>query len=90
MTRLFRSFAMCLASLIGASLSWAVTPNDCHALRKHGQRAEAEKCYESLTTSRDPYLRAEGYWGTEMYQEANNQFRLAVAQSPANANYRVR
>src|ERR1700719_928701 len=85
-----RSFAVCLLGLAGASLSWAATPDDCHALKKHGHRAEAEKCYESLTTARDPYLQAEGYWGTEKYQEANNQFRIAVAQSPANAMYRVR
>jgi cellulose synthase operon protein C len=82
--------AMCLVGLIGTSLSWASTPEDCHALRKHGHRAEAQKCYESLHASHDPYLRAEGYWGTEMFQEANNQFRIAVAQSPANAVYRVR
>src|SRR5208282_5067701 len=36
------------------------------------------------------YLRAEGYWGLKMYQEANNQFRLAVSQSDGNALYRVR
>jgi tetratricopeptide (TPR) repeat protein len=89
-TRMFRSCVMCFVGLLGASLSWAATPDDCHALRKHGHRAEAQKCYESLIATRDPYLRAEGYWGTEMYQEANNQFRLAVAQSPANAHYRVR
>jgi len=89
-TRMFRSCVLCLMGLLGASLSRAATPDDCHALRKHGHRAEAQKCYESLTAARDPYLRAEGYWGTEMYQEANNQFRLAVAQSPANAHYRVR
>jgi cellulose synthase operon protein C len=89
-TRKFRSCVLCLMGLLGASLSWAATPDDCHALRKHGHRAEAQKCYESLSVARDPYLRAEGYWGTEMYQEANNQFRLAVAQSPANAHYRVR
>src|ERR1700720_3527891 len=85
-----RSFVVCLLSLLGASLSSAATPDDCHALRKHGHRAEAQKCYESLIAAPDPYLRAEGYWGTEKYQEANNQFRLAVAQSPANATYRVR
>src|SRR6202158_5730413 len=85
-----RSCVVCLACLLGASLSWAATPDECHALRKHGHRAEAKKSYESLTASRDPYLRAEVYWGTEMYQEANNQFRTAVAQSPANAMYRVR
>jgi len=90
MKRWVRSFAVCLQGLLGASLSWAATPDDCHALRKHGHRAEAQKCYESLTEARDPYLRAEGYWGTEKYQEANNQFRIAVAQSPENALYRVR
>src|SRR6202022_900553 len=89
-TRTGRICVMCLVGLIGTSLSWASTPEDCHALRKHGHRAEAQKCYESLRVARDPYLRAEGYWGTEMYQEANNQFRIAVAQSPANAAYRVR
>ncbi len=90
MTRMSRIFVVCLAGFLGASLSWAATPDDCHALRKHGHRAEAQKCYESLTAARDPYLRAEGYWGTEMYQEANNQFRIAVAQSPAKAMVRVR
>jgi tetratricopeptide (TPR) repeat protein len=85
-----RSGVLCLAGLLGVSLSWAATPDDCHALRKHGHRAEAQKCYESLGAARDPYLRAEGYWGMEMYQEANNQFRIAVAQSPANAMVRVR
>jgi len=89
-TRVFRSGVLCLAGLLGAGLSWAATPEDCHALRKHGRRAEAQKCYESLSAARDPYLRAEGYWGLEMYQEANNQFRIAVAQSPANAMVRVR
>ncbi len=90
MTRMARSCVVCLAGLLGASLCWAATPGDCHALRKHGHRAEAQKCYESLSAARDPYLRAEGDWGLEMYQEANNQFRVAVAQSPANAMVRVR
>ena len=90
MTRIVRTCVLCLVVLAGASLAPAATPDECHALRKHGQRAEARKCYESLAAARDPYLRAEGYWGTEMFQEANNQFRIAVAQSPANALYRVR
>ena len=79
--------AVCLA---GAGFSRAATPDDCSALRKHGHRDEAQKCYELLTAAHDPYVRAEGYWGTEQYQEANNQFRLAVAASPANAMIRVR
>ena len=91
MTPTTRYWALGVLCLLGASaVARAATPEDCLALRKHGHRAEAQKCFESLAASRDPYLRAEGYWGEEMYQEANNQFRIAVAQSPSNAMYRVR
>ena len=90
LARIFFSAAVCVACLAGASFARGATPDDCHALRKHGHRPETEKCYESLTTSRDPYLRAEGFWGMEQYQEANNQFRIAADQSPTNANIRVR
>jgi tetratricopeptide (TPR) repeat protein len=90
MTQRVRICVLCLAGLLRAGLSWAATPDECHAMRKHGHRAEAQKCYESLSAARDPYVRAEGYWGMEMFQEANNQFRIAVAQSPANAMVRVR
>ena len=37
---------------------------------------------QSLTLAADPYLRAEGDWGLELYQDANNEFRAAVSQSP--------
>ena len=59
-------------------------------LLKHGARPEAHACYEALTGSPDTYLRAEGFWGIENYQEANNQFKAAVAESPKNPEYRVR
>src|ERR1019366_9869085 len=88
--QVFLCGAVCAISLACARLASGATPQDCHALRKHGHRAEAQKCYESLTAARDPYLRAEGSWGTGMYQEANNQFRIAVGQSPANAMIPVR
>src|SRR6202158_1038626 len=68
----------------------AVTPADCAALRRHGHRAEAQACYQTLTLSADPYLRAEGDWGLELYQDANNEFRAAVARADRNAQYRVR
>jgi tetratricopeptide (TPR) repeat protein len=90
MTRLVRTCALLGMSLLASSLARAATPADCQLLRKHGHRAEAQACYESLTQARDAYQRAEGFWGLEMYQEANNEFRQAVAQTPANANYRVR
>jgi cellulose synthase operon protein C len=88
--RIFLSVAACVACFGGVSLAGAATPDECRALRKHGRLAEAQKCYESLTAARDPYLRAEGDWGLERYQEANNEFRAAVDQSPANAMLRVR
>jgi tetratricopeptide (TPR) repeat protein len=90
-SRVVRScVAVFVMSLACAAASRAATPDECHALQKHGRRAEAQKCFESLTLTRDPYLRAEGYWGLEQYQQANEEFRLAVAQSDSNAMYRVR
>src|ERR1700735_4147273 len=80
-------FAACLA---GVGSARGATPDDCHALRKHGRLADAEKCYESLTAARDLLTKAEGFWGLEQYEEANNQFRAATQQSPTNAMIRVR
>ena len=85
--RLAAASALLIAS---ASLASAPTPDDCHLLRKHGHRVEAQSCYQSLTQARDPYTRAEGYWGLAKYDDANNEFRAAVAQSDRNALYRVR
>jgi cellulose synthase operon protein C len=87
---IFRAF-VCVVCLAGAaSIAYGATPDDCHALSKHGRRPEAQKCYESLTTAGDPSVRAEGYWGLEQYEEANNQFRAAVNASPGKAIIRVR
>jgi cellulose synthase operon protein C len=38
----------------------------------------------------DPAIRAEGYWGLKKYDDANKEFRSAVAQSPKVAEIRVR
>jgi len=86
----FAAMAAAGAILLGGGAAGAATPDDCHALSKHGRKAEAQTCYELLTQARDPYLRAEGFWGLQMYQDANNAFRDAVAQSDHNADYRVR
>src|ERR1700681_1127517 len=66
------------------------SPSDCATLRLHGRRTEALACYQSLTLTADPYLRAEGDWGLELYQDANNEFSAAVARADGNAHYRVR
>src|SRR3990172_5433787 len=73
-----------------AGTARAATPEECQAMRKHGRRPEARACFQSLTALRDPYMWAEGHWGLSQFQEANEQFRLAIAQSPRNAMYRVR
>jgi tetratricopeptide (TPR) repeat protein len=66
------------------------SPSDCATLRLHGRRTESLACYQSLTLTADPYLRAEGDWGLELYQDATREFRTAVAQADRNARYRVR
>jgi len=71
-------------------MAWGAGPDDCALLRKHGRLPEAKSCYEALTASKDAYPRAEGFWGLDMYDQANNEFRTAVAQADKNAMYRVR
>jgi cellulose synthase operon protein C len=89
-TRLKRGvllFAFCGACVCAA---WGAGPDDCALLRKHGRLPDAKACYESLTASPIPYMRAEGDWGLGLYEQANNEFRTAVAQADKNAMYRVR
>jgi cellulose synthase operon protein C len=68
----------------------AQTLDECRILRHHGKLAEAQTCYTKLSTSANPYLRAEGLWGIERYDDANTQFRDLIKQNPKNADYRVR
>src|SRR5580704_6326343 len=85
--------ALAVAVLAGSGLEAIAatpSPSDCATLRLHGRRTESLACYQSLTLTADPYLRAEGDWGLELYQDAGNQFRTAVAQADKNARYRVR
>jgi tetratricopeptide (TPR) repeat protein len=79
-----------LLLLCAGAAARAATPQDCQTLRQHGRLMEARDCFQSLTLSRDPYLRAEGFWGLSKFDDANSEFRTAVAQSPMNAMYRVR
>jgi tetratricopeptide (TPR) repeat protein len=81
-----------LAMVLGSvSLCHAAnSPDACHTLRKHGQQAEAKSCYESLVRTNSPYLRGEGYWGLEQYDQANEEFRIATAQPGSDPLYKVR
>src|SRR5580700_6801488 len=79
-----------LSALLLALPLGAQTLDECRGLRHHGKLTEARTCYTKLSSSSNPYLRAEGLWGVERYQEANDQFRDLIKQSPKNADYRVR
>jgi len=79
-----------LAALLITLPLAAQTLDDCRSLRHHGKLDEAQTCFGRLAASSNPYLRAEGLWGVERYQEANDQFRDLVKQNPKNADYRVR
>jgi tetratricopeptide (TPR) repeat protein len=68
----------------------AVVPTDCWTLRKHGNRAQAQACFDELTRSSEAYARAEGFWGLEEWDRANEQFRLATQSPNSNASYKVR
>ena len=75
----------------GMSLCQAAnSPDACQTLRKHGQQTEAKSCYESLVRTNSPYLQAEGYWGLEQYDQANEAFRIATAQPGSDPLYKVR
>ena len=94
MTRLTQ-FATMLGLVVAGTISClaapaSVTPESCRALFNHGNRTEASACYETLTHSGDAYLRAEGFWGLEQYDQANEAFRVAVAKPGSKPIYRVR
>ena len=80
--------AFAAASVCCAASS--ASPDACRELSRHGRRAEASACYQQLSQSGEAYLRAEGFWGLEQYDQANEAFRVAVAQPGSKAIYRVR
>src|ERR1017187_6833375 len=95
-----------LAALAGASVCWAApataTPEGCQKLRLHGKNADAADCFEALTRSGDAYQMAEGYWGLaegswapwqqtkQLWEQANKEFKAAVAQPKSPALWKVR
>lgn len=64
--------------------------DECLALRRGGKLEAARGCFGKLTTNRNPYLRAEGYWGLGMVQQANGAFQEAVKAAPKDAKLKSR
>jgi tetratricopeptide (TPR) repeat protein len=81
-------------AFLSMSAAWAVAsaavPSDCWSLFKHGHRQEARACFDGLTHSADAHTRAEGFWGLEEWEQANEQFRLATQPANSKAVYKVR
>jgi len=83
--------AVSLAVTAAAAAPATSTAEHCALLRKHGQRTEAQACFESLARQAgSAYLRAEGDWGLGRYEDANREFRAALAAAPASVPYRIR
>jgi len=84
---------LALISVLGLACAFSVratVPADCWTLRKHGHNAEATACFDTLTRSADAYFRAEGFWGLQEWEEANEQFRLATQPAKSKDLYKVR
>jgi tetratricopeptide (TPR) repeat protein len=90
------------AAAQGAGSSSVATPESCWKLRLHGKKTAAGDCFDALTRSGDAYLMAEGYWGLadgseapwqatkQLWDESNNEFKVAVALPKSPAQWKVR
>ncbi|MGH9591195.1 MAG: tetratricopeptide repeat protein, partial [Terracidiphilus sp.] len=85
-----RRLAVIVFLLVCSAIAQAAAPADCWKLRKDGHRTQAQACFETLTQSSEAYYRAEGFWGLEQWERANEQFRLATQPADSKALYKVR
>jgi len=63
----------------------AAPGDNCKVLRRHGQLNEARTCFTGLLRSFDPFDRAEGAWGLDRFEDANQEFRAAEKNTPKSA-----
>jgi len=76
--------------LVCAMHAGAIAPSDCWQMQKHDRKAEAQRCFDSLTKSQQPNVRAEGFWGLQDWQQANELFRVATRSTAVSASDKVR
>ncbi len=87
-----RGALLVFASIAVAGLAmqcFAAQVDDCRVLRHHGRLVEARACFSGLVSSNSAFARAEGYWGLDQYEEANQQFRIAYKEEPRSPAVRV-
>jgi tetratricopeptide (TPR) repeat protein len=82
--------ATSIAMLLVYATALAADSPDCWRLRKHGQEHESQVCFQQLTRSGDAAFRAEGFWGLEEWDRANEQFRLATQSTNSQPEVKVR
>ena len=62
---------------------------ECKTLQHHGKTKETQSCFVRLTRNPDPFLRAEGYFGLNNYDEANTAFRAADKSQPRSVQVKT-
>ena len=79
-------------ALLPALLFAALPPRvqECRQLEHRGKRTEARACFQKLTTTADPYLRAEGQYGLGNFKVANDEFRTAETRNPKDPTVKAR
>ncbi|MGH9633020.1 MAG: tetratricopeptide repeat protein [Bryobacteraceae bacterium] len=87
MTRILLAFALAIPLAIPMAAQFVP---DCRKLERHGNRPEARQCFEKLTESTKPAVKAEGYWALGRFEEASKNFDSAVAISPDDPEIHVR
>jgi tetratricopeptide (TPR) repeat protein len=75
--------------LLAAPLLSAIPGENCKTLRHHGQMKEAQACFSALARSPDAFARAEGLWGTDRFEAANDEFRVAEKNAPRSAEVKT-
>jgi cellulose synthase operon protein C len=76
------------ALLLCAALS-AQTVDQCESLHKHGDAGEMA-CWERLSRSSDPAIRADALFGLKDYNGANGAFQTAEKARPKDAHIKLR
>jgi tetratricopeptide (TPR) repeat protein len=72
-------------ALLFAAILSAAPSDNCKVLRRHGQMNDARTCFTGLLRSSDPFARAEGAWGLDRFEDANQEFRAAEKITPKSA-----
>ncbi len=58
-------------------------------MRHHGQMNEARACFTNLLRNNDPFSKAEALWGTDKFELANDEFRVAEKSAPRSAEVKT-